>query len=290
MSNKAVRGVVNVQRRTWNREEYERKALEREAASATTSTSTTLAKFGIVKNKDNNNNDNDNSNQSNIPTEIVSDTASFVVAAENALKPSGTSLAFASAHPISIDFSKLVGKTFSSNPNEPNKPAAEDNDDDTGDSAAAANKTGGNVITQGNKIKISVSNPFYCPICDFHARDSAAFLTHRNSRTHLARLGFSTSVKKTSSEEAKSRLRMHIESKGMTSSEHDAGQHHHQENSKNDDESESVSKKREREDSNEANGENDATDIPENDDMMKLLGFSSFSGNDQAPPKAKKKN
>lgn len=51
---------------------------------------------------------------------------------------------------------------------------------------------------------------FYCELCDKTYKDDMAFLEHVNSRMHQAKLGLSMHVKKSSAEEVKSRLKMHV--------------------------------------------------------------------------------
>lgn len=280
MNKKAVNGIVNVQRRTWNRDEYEKKALDREVSSSSGTNGSILSKLGYDKNK---------SDNIIIPTEIASDTATFTIASEDAAKPSGTSLAFASVHTSVVNFDNLVGKAIPNNIEKSSiatsvKESSEDND-----IASSENATSGKVTSQGSKIQISTTNPFYCPICDYHSRDSAAFLTHRNSRTHLARLGFSTSVQKASADDAKNRLKKHIEAKSLSSNtktNETSESSNFNDNEHNDDtENKNKNKKRDREEEV-AESQNNQDD----NEMMKMLGFSSFSGSDNSTSKNKKKS
>ena len=51
---------------------------------------------------------------------------------------------------------------------------------------------------------------FYCELCDKTYKDDMAFLEHVNSRMHQAKLGLSMHVKRSTTADVKSRLKMHV--------------------------------------------------------------------------------
>lgn len=57
---------------------------------------------------------------------------------------------------------------------------------------------------------------YYCKVCDRSFMDSTSYLDHLNSRMHMATLGMSMNVKKSSVVDVKNRFKAHIQKKLTT--------------------------------------------------------------------------
>ena len=181
-TNLKYKQVVNVSRRTWDLETYEKRAQDR-------ANKNTNSQDGTIESK-----------RKQLPLvaadneeEHPKNEEEFRPAASNAIGPQSSNRAFLKARTKKI--SSLDAKIGSVEIINPEGMAA----------TSRSIKTNDNATTNENAVtKMGVG--WHCKVCDCYLKDSLAYLDHINGRKHQRNLGYSMRVERSTKDQVDSRL------------------------------------------------------------------------------------
>jgi U4/U6.U5 tri-snRNP component SNU23 len=181
MSNPSGKQVANVERRTWDVDAYEQKALVRLQQDQRTGAA------------DSRGGRKDDSNDSMNPSNTSSTTKEeFQVAPVGAAGPEGSQRAFLQARKRKItDIDERIGSTTLISVT------------DAAGGSAASNDT---IKLLSSDLVKPTGVGFHCTVCDCFLKDSLTYLDHINGRKHQRKLGFSMRVERSSESDLLSKL------------------------------------------------------------------------------------
>jgi U4/U6.U5 tri-snRNP component SNU23 len=196
-NNKKKNQVSNVERRTWDVEAYEQKAL--------------------IRQKQQHNNDGDTNNSASIlPISAVATTITkeeFIAAPIGAIGPEGSQRAFLQARKRKVkDIDERIGTTTFISIDDAVGTTGNISKTKNDDSTISISSSTGNVTTPDPTIKItdgivkSSGVGFHCSVCDCYLKDSLTYLDHINGRKHQRKLGYTMRVERSTESDLLSKL------------------------------------------------------------------------------------
>ena len=196
-TNLKYKQVVNVSRRTWDLETYEKRAQDRANKNTNSQDGTTSSQ---ASNQASNQDGTTESKRKQLPLvaadneeEHPKNEEEFRPAASNAIGPQSSNRAFLKARTKKI--SSLDAKIGSVEIINPEGMAA----------TSRSIKTNDNATTNENAVtKMGVG--WHCKVCDCYLKDSLAYLDHINGRKHQRNLGYSMRVERSTKDQVDSRL------------------------------------------------------------------------------------
>jgi U4/U6.U5 tri-snRNP component SNU23 len=180
--------ATNVERRTWDKSEYEAKAKARLATTENDTnrlqSSSKRQKISVIPLAESNSGNNDDS--------CIELKEEFQHAESGAQGPLNSKRAFLKARRGKVDLESKLGTTEIIHP-------------DAAATSSSLTNSMGNSVTDGVK-KIVNGVGWHCKICDCFLKDSLTYLDHINGRKHQRALGYSMRTAKSSTEEVVSKL------------------------------------------------------------------------------------
>mmetsp|Transcript_16846 Transcript_16846/g.31904 ORF Transcript_16846/g.31904 Transcript_16846/m.31904 type:complete len:267 (+) Transcript_16846:111-911(+) len=262
MSSLPYKQTTNVERRTWNKSEYEAKA---KARLATTETDTNLQVLPSKRQKispilpvaesDSSNND-----------PHKEEKEEFRNAEVGAEGPLNSKRAFLKARRGKVDLDSKIGTTEIILP----------------DAVATSTSNTSNSVTDGVKKNVNGIG-WHCRVCDCFLKDSLTYLDHINGRKHQRALGFSMRTARSSTDEVVNKLdqlaKEHSNCYELNHGEESKSNKFEDIVRKKDEDIEqrkAERKKRREERKSKINDQGTELSEDESSDIAKLMGFKSF--------------
>eukprot|EP01064_Diplonema_japonicum_P000648 TRINITY_DN10428_c0_g1_i2.p1 TRINITY_DN10428_c0_g1~~TRINITY_DN10428_c0_g1_i2.p1 ORF type:complete len:235 (+),score=73.44 TRINITY_DN10428_c0_g1_i2:61-705(+) len=139
---------------------------------------------------------------------------------------------------------------------------------------------GKKTLQQGEGEAASAQGGFYCDTCDMNFKDSLSFVSHKNGKKHQKMLGVSMVVAKSSLTDVKSKFALlkaqkDLDDAGRTRAIEDRMRKRQLEWEQ-DEEKKKLARRNAKKQKKERERNENTEEIPEDDEMMRVMGFSSF--------------
>ena len=183
--------VSNVERRTWDMEAYEKKAIQRQHALDELEQGRPSKKSGLKKSSGHNTNKNDDGTATFFASTDNDDKEEFRPAASGTAGPEGSDRAFLKARSGRVvDIDSRVGRVEMV----------------SAEAAATTKALSADESNIGKQGVVKTGIGWHCKVCDCFLKDSHTYLDHINGRKHQRKLGYSMRVERSTKEDLVAKL------------------------------------------------------------------------------------